>query len=85
MRYALVVLQTLALPDDGAKTGEIGGPLESRGAIEVIREHGFVDLTGKTFTLITDDERCLKAWAKSGDPVSGLWEIAGSGPQGLEP
>jgi hypothetical protein len=82
VRFSLVVLQTV---DDEADTGDLASHLEIRGAIEVNQDQGMVDLSGKHFTLITIDGRCLEAWAKKGDPVSRQWEIVASGLKGLEP
>jgi len=77
VRYSLVVFQTV---DDEADTGHLAGQLEIRGALEVIKDQGNVDLSGKHFTLRTDDARCLEAWAKKGDRVSGQWEIVATAP-----
>jgi hypothetical protein len=82
VRYSLVVLQAL---DDEADTGPLAGQLEIRGAIEVNQDQGMLDLSGKHFTLKTNDGRCLEASAKKGDPVSRQWEIVATGPKGLEP
>ena len=82
VRYSLVVFETV---DDEADTGQLAGRLAVRGAIEVGRDQGRVDLSGQPFILQTSDGRCLEARTKKGDPVSRDWEIVGAGPQGLEP
>jgi len=81
VRYSLVVRQAV---DDDAPTGPLAGQVEIRGTIEVSDHQGMIDLSGKTFTLITDDSRCLEAMAKKGDPVTRQWEIAATGHKGLE-
>jgi hypothetical protein len=76
------VFQTV---DDEADTGEQAGQLEIRGALEVNKAQGPLDLGGKSFTLETNDGRCLEAWAENGDPVRRPWEIIATGPKGLGP
>jgi hypothetical protein len=71
--------------DYEADTGGLTGRVEIRGAIDVSQGQDVVNLSGKHFTLKTDDGRCLEASAKRGGPLSRQWEIVGSGPKGLEP
>jgi hypothetical protein len=70
--YSLVVFQTV---DDDADTSQQVGQLEIKGALEVGKDQGLVDLGGKPFTLKTGDSRCLEASAYTGDPVSRQWQI----------
>jgi hypothetical protein len=82
VRYSLAVIEAV---DDDATTGPLASQLKIRGAIEVSREQGLVDLAGQIFTLKLDDGRCLEAKVKSGDPVTRQWEIAAAGTKGLAP
>jgi hypothetical protein len=80
--YTLTVFRTLS---DQAVTNGLTSHLEVSGTIKIDEDHGMVDLSGKSFTLKTDDGRCLEAVARKGKPLSRQWEIMPSGPKGLEP
>ena len=82
VRYALVVVHTL---DDEAETAGLTVQFEIRGTIEISRDEGTLNLSGKSFIVKTDDGRCMQALTKQRRPLSREWEIVSSGPKGLEP
>jgi len=82
VRFALVVFRMV---DDDADTGHLPEPLQVRGAIETAASAGALNLAGQSFTLKTNDNRCLAAVAITGDPATRQWEIGAAGHTGLEP
>ena len=80
--YDLAVIRIL---NDEAVTKGLTRKTEVRGTIELDQDDGVVDLSGKSFTLKTDDGRCLDAVAKRRTLSGRQWEIMPSGPKGLEP
>ena len=82
VRYSLVVFRTV---DDEAVTGPFTHHIEIGGTIEVSDTDESIELGGQTFTLHTDDGRCLDTWASRGDAVTRKWEISATGPIGLKP
>jgi hypothetical protein len=79
VRYWLIVVQTI---DD---TGILARHLYVHGTVEIRRDEGAVDLTGKQFQLQTDDGRRLVAAATTGSTITRQWEIISTNGKGLEP
>ena len=67
-----------------AETKDLTRKFEVRGTIALSQVEGVVDLRGQSFTLKTDDGRCLEAVAKRRTLSGQQWDIISSGPKGLE-